>query len=63
MQLVFDRVSYRYLTAAEDLFALHDISLEVNTGDFLGVIGHSGSGKSTLIQLAAALIQPTEGRV
>jgi len=43
--------------------ALHDISLHIPTGRFIGVIGHTGSGKSTLIQLFNGLLQPTEGRL
>lgn len=43
--------------------ALKGISLTVNKGDFLGIIGHTGSGKSTLLQLFNALEKPTEGKV
>lgn len=43
--------------------ALDHISLEVNPGEFVGVIGHNGSGKSTLSKLLNAIILPTEGDV
>lgn len=43
--------------------AIDDINLEVNEGDFLGIIGHTGSGKSTLIQLFNGLEKPTEGKI
>lgn len=43
--------------------ALNGVTLTVNKGDFLAVIGHTGSGKSTLLQLFNALEKPTEGTV
>ena len=43
--------------------ALNDINLEINDGEFIGLIGHTGSGKSTLIQHLNALLVPTSGEV
>ncbi len=43
--------------------ALSNISLTVNEGEFLGIIGHTGSGKSTLIQHMNGLMQPSTGKV
>lgn len=43
--------------------ALSDINLEIETGDFVALIGHTGSGKSTLIQHLNALIKPTSGKI
>ncbi len=43
--------------------ALDDINLEINDGEFIGLIGHTGSGKSTLIQHLNALLVPTGGEV
>lgn len=60
MSLVFDDVSFSYDDAH---VALSHISLSIEPGDFLGVIGHTGSGKSTFAQLMNALLVPTEGRV
>jgi energy-coupling factor transport system ATP-binding protein len=42
---------------------LNDITLTVEDGEFLGVIGHTGSGKSTLMQHINGLLPPTSGRV
>ena len=44
-------------------YALHQVNLQLNEGDFLGICGHTGSGKSTLIQHMNGLLTPTEGRV
>ncbi|MBQ3762657.1 MAG: energy-coupling factor transporter ATPase [Clostridia bacterium] len=43
--------------------ALDGISLTINDGEFVGIIGHTGSGKSTFIQHLNALIKPTSGQV
>ncbi len=42
---------------------LNDVSLEINQGDFVGILGHNGSGKSTLAKQLTALLQPTGGTV
>ncbi len=43
--------------------AVDGVSLKIEKGEFIGVIGHTGSGKSTLVQMMNGLIRPTDGRV
>ena len=64
MQLELKNVSYTYgKDTVFEVNALSDISLGIEEGQFIGIIGHTGSGKSTLIQHFNALMQPTEGKV
>jgi len=46
-----------------EMTAVDKVSIQVEKGEFLGVIGHTGSGKSTLIQMLNGLIRPTSGRI
>lgn len=43
--------------------AVNGVSLKINKGDFVGIIGHTGSGKSTLVQMLNGLNRPTQGKV
>ncbi len=60
--LYLDKVNYTYSKGtAMEMSALHDVSLEIPDGQFIGIIGHTGSGKSTLIQHLNGLVRPTSG--
>jgi cell division transport system ATP-binding protein len=50
----------RYLGGFE---ALHDVSLTIESGELVLIMGHSGAGKSTLLKLMAAIEQPSSGTV
>jgi len=47
----------------EKFYALRNISLKINKGEFVGIIGKNGSGKSTLLKLIANVFEPTSGKV
>lgn len=47
----------------EELYALRNINLKVNEGEFLGIIGKNGAGKSTLLKVIARVFEPTSGCV
>ena len=45
------------------VLAVNDVSLEISTGEFLGLIGPNGAGKSTLVGLVGGMLRPNRGRV
>ena len=64
MSLEMKNVSHIYQKgSSRESYALRDICLNVNEGEFLGIAGHTGSGKSTLIQHFNGLLKPSSGEV
>lgn len=64
MSLEVKHVFYTYQEGSPtESHALQDICLNVDEGEFLGIVGHTGSGKSTLIQHLNGLLKPTKGDV
>lgn len=47
----------------DEFLALDNINLEIEKGDFFGIVGSNGAGKSTLLKLIAKVMRPTSGRV
>lgn len=46
-----------------EMAALKNVNIEIEKGDFVGIIGHTGSGKSTLVQHFNGLVKPTSGKI
>lgn len=64
MAIRLDHVSYVYGADTElSVAALKDVCLNMEDGEFIGLIGHTGSGKSTLVQHLNGLLAPTDGVV
>ena len=64
MSIKLENVNYVYSPGtAYEKQALKDINLEIQDGEFVGIIGHTGSGKSTLIQHFNGLVKSTSGTV
>ncbi len=63
--IAFDSVSYRYPSGGDRpaIPALNNVSLSIDEGEFVAIIGANGSGKSTFSRLASALLVPVEGAV
>ncbi|RPI84459.1 MAG: ATP-binding cassette domain-containing protein [Chloroflexi bacterium] len=57
------QVEKTFRSAAGEYRALNNINLEINRGEFVGIIGRSGSGKSTLINMITGIDRPTAGEV
>lgn len=64
MPIEIERLSQTYPSAdGREICALRDISLRLEDGAFVGIMGRTGCGKTTLIRLIAGLLAPTRGRV
>jgi putative ABC transport system ATP-binding protein len=61
--LSFEDVSKDYLMDGQPVHALSSLSLNVERGEFVALVGRSGCGKSTLLNLAGAMDFPTSGKV
>ncbi|MFO7926257.1 ABC transporter ATP-binding protein [Natronomonas sp.] len=60
-EIEFDDVSFAY--GDEEETVLHDISLQIGRGEFVGIVGQSGAGKSTIVSLLARIYDPTGGDI
>ncbi|AKL97022.1 cobalt ABC transporter ATP-binding protein CbiO [Clostridium aceticum] len=64
MSIKIENLTYIYNPKSPfETKALEDVSLEIKSGEFIGLIGHTGSGKSTLTQHLNGLIKPTSGKI
>ena len=60
-----DNVSYSYPgnEALKNIYAVKDLSLRVEEGEFIAILGHNGSGKSTTAKLMNAILKPSSGKI
>lgn len=64
MGIKIEKLDYVYMQGSPfERKALDNVNLEINDGEFIGLIGHTGSGKSTLVQHLNGLLKPHDGRV
>lgn len=64
MSIIIEKLNHIYdIGSPFETNALNSVSLQIEKGDFVGLIGHTGSGKSTLIQHMNGLLKPTSGKI
>ncbi|MDD3218000.1 MAG: energy-coupling factor transporter ATPase [Lachnospiraceae bacterium] len=64
MLMKLDNITYTYSPGTVyEMHAIQGVNLDIDQGEFIGIIGHTGSGKSTLIQHFNGLMKPTSGKV
>ena len=64
MPIQIEHLTHAYMPGSPfAAVAVHDVTVDIQDGEFVGVLGHTGSGKTTLIQHLNGLLKPTEGRV
>ena len=61
--LKIDHLSKSFARGSQETEVLHDVSLAIEKGDYVSIIGHSGCGKSTLLNIVAGLLPATTGGV
>ena len=62
-KLIATNLTKRYSLITGETFALNDLSVEITTGEILGVVGNSGGGKTTFVEMLAGVLQPDGGSV
>jgi putative ABC transport system ATP-binding protein/lipoprotein-releasing system ATP-binding protein len=62
-QIVIDAVAKDYRVANENIAAVRNVSLVIEQGKFVSIVGHSGSGKTTLLSLIGGMVTPSSGKV
>jgi len=62
-QIIVENVTKTYLVDAVPLDAVRTVSLRIEKGDFISIVGHSGSGKTTLLSMIGGITRPSSGRV
>lgn len=58
-----EQLTKHYRRGSETIRALDEVSLDIDHGEFMAVVGRSGSGKTTLLDLLGLLLKPTSGRL
>jgi putative ABC transport system ATP-binding protein/lipoprotein-releasing system ATP-binding protein len=62
-QIILENVVKSYTIGEQSISAVNNVSMEIDKGEFISIVGHSGSGKTTLLSMIGGIVQPTSGRI
>lgn len=62
-QIIVDNITKTYLVDNAPIDAVRSVSLRIDKGDFISIVGHSGSGKTTLLSMIGGITRPSSGTV
>jgi len=62
-QIIVENITKSYLVDNAPLDAVRSVSLRIDKGDFISIVGHSGSGKTTLLSMIGGITRPSSGKV
>ena len=62
-QIIIENITKTYAMGNERIDAVKTVSLSVEKGDFISIVGHSGSGKTTLLSMIGGITRPSSGRI
>jgi putative ABC transport system ATP-binding protein/lipoprotein-releasing system ATP-binding protein len=62
-QIIVENITKTYLVDNAPLDAVRSVSLRIEKGDFISIVGHSGSGKTTLLSMIGGITRPSSGKV
>jgi len=62
-QIIVENITKTYLVDNAPIDAVRSVSLQIDRGDFISIVGHSGSGKTTLLSMIGGITRPTSGKV
>ena len=61
--LTFENVNYFYQTKDDEIFALNNVSFDIEKEQFVSLVGPSGCGKTTILSLTSSLLVPSSGKI
>jgi len=62
-QIIVSGLTKIYAVGDQEITAVNNVSLSIEKGEFVSIVGHSGSGKTTLISIIGGIMKPTSGEV
>ncbi|OGW34649.1 MAG: ABC transporter [Nitrospirae bacterium GWC2_56_14] len=62
-QIIVENITKTYLVDTAPIDAVRSVSMRIEKGDFISIVGHSGSGKTTLLSMIGGITRPSSGKI